>query len=114
MHVLKLDEEFKHALSALPPWKIRGSHLDGEKTVPDKELNLFVEHHSPLLDIHYAWTEPETGSPWCVLLPMVPLKRDTLHEFESVLESQTRRVSHIVVVGVPDGGIHRLGVYGRV
>ncbi len=51
---------------------------------------------------------------WHELLPMSGLRADALHEYTAEhLRAQKQPVTHLMFIGVPDGGVHRLGVYGK-
>jgi allantoicase len=86
--------------------------------VEDNQLNAFIEEHDSFdAPVQYELLPPAPDSIWQSLLPMTPLRRDTLHVFETKhgelmnASKQTAPVTHLMFFGVPDGGVHRLGVY---
>jgi len=99
-------------LASLPSWKV--TLPDGKvQHVSDAEINEFMEKHggmtSPGPVKYHLDVAPSYEGPWRVILPFAPLQRDTYHEFDA---ESVGEVSHMVFIGVPDGGVHRLGVYG--
>lgn len=106
-------------LLRLPSWKVKDEVNGTELKMADHDLNAHVnliQQRHPMekqrvkysLDICSFENEP-----WKVLLPMTPLRPDTLHTFR--LDAQQLRdvglgVTHVMVLGVPDGGLHRLGI----
>lgn len=101
------EEPFDKILKDLPKWKVK--HGAVETVVSDQDLNDYHDKNAPLdSSFSYEITVPSNGS-WRVLLPMSPLQPDTLHTFEK----DFGLVSRIMLLGVPDGGIHRVGFYGK-
>jgi hypothetical protein len=98
-------------LKQLPRWHVQ---IDGQSAgqVDDTELNNMVDAKStqPWPTIRYSLDLETYQGPWKVIVPMTPLKRDTLHEFQV----PRIKASFLVILGLPDGGIHRFGVYGSI
>lgn len=46
------------------------------------------------------------------LIPWTAIKADTLHTF--YIDANTTEFTHLFVLAVPDGGLHRFGAYGRL
>jgi len=102
------EETSDKLLSLLPKWRL--FHADKE-TIEDSEINDYFDSHDSR-KLQYALdTKSLEASPWKILLPMVPLKRDTLHEFSV---KSDLAFTHLIFMGLPDGGVHRLVVIGDV
>jgi allantoicase len=111
-----VDEEA--LLKALPQWNVTHVPTGQQMLVDDDHLNIKVEEWQKtkpfdLQTVSYSMCLTDS-SPWQVLLPIKTLQRDTLHVFRrhrNELRALTGKVSHLMLMGVPDGGIHRIGVY---
>lgn len=97
----------------MPAWHVTSP--DGkEEAVTDSAVNDYFERHGGMSasgPVKYHLDLAHYHGPWKLLLPFSPLKRDTLHEFTKTLHD-VGVVTHLMFLGVPDGGIHRIGVYG--
>ncbi|WP_440995894.1 allantoicase [Arhodomonas sp. SL1] len=51
---------------------------------------------------------------WPTLLPEQPLTADAVHEFREAIERSPGPVSHVRFNIIPDGGVSRLRLYGRL
>lgn len=83
------------------------------EAVADNAINDYLEKHGGPTSgcARYCLDLKRYTGPWKLLLQIAPLKRDTLHEFtKEVLDVGV--VTHLMFIGIPDGGIHRIGVYG--
>jgi hypothetical protein len=110
-------------LAFLPSWKVESRDVSGTEqsaTVPDVELH----DHLAKLEAEKAefWYSLDTTSSetWKVFLAPQRLTRDTLHEFtpdwykqsfSSLSFRSTEKFTHLILYGLPDGGIHRFAVY---
>lgn len=105
----------ERVVDSLPSWHVR--HPDGkEEAVTDSAINDYMEKHGGMAapgPVKYHLDLEHYHGPWKLLLPVTPLKRDTLHEFtKEVIDVGV--VTHLMFVGIPDGGVHRIGVYGEI
>lgn len=117
-------------IKLLPPWKV--NNFDDERQikqefVEDNRLNDFIINANDRLLTESAFAGSanslryslavdnlERNSPWRLLLPMSRLQRDTLHTFtaRNGLLVANFAASHLMLIGVPDGGIHRVAIWG--
>jgi allantoicase len=69
----------------------------------------------PLVKESPRYSLAADNSHWRLLLPMTKLQRDTWHSFSRLngLIDLSGKITHLVFIGVPDGGVHRLAVFGE-
>ena len=96
-----LSEE--ELLACLPPWNVYPAGGGAPLVASDAEVNAVLDAH-PGADYELG-----ASSQWKVVLPMSPLRPDTLHDYAGL--AHAGRVTHLFCLGVPDGGIHRLAAY---
>lgn len=94
-------------LRKLPKWRVQGEDLD--ELVEDAHLNQFIEQNETIDRPLSYQLQTSEDSTWKLLLPFSKLERDTLHTFNVKCDEQ---VASIIVIGLPDGGLHRIGLYG--
>eukprot|EP00026_Physarum_polycephalum_P010411 Phypoly_transcript_10574.p1 GENE.Phypoly_transcript_10574~~Phypoly_transcript_10574.p1 ORF type:complete len:364 (-),score=66.37 Phypoly_transcript_10574:66-1157(-) len=100
-------ENTNEIVASLPKWKLVFPDGRAPELVEDAKLNEFFESNN-ISNVHYQQDVNNAG-PWKLLLPMSQLKRDTLHEYTNLV---SHTFTHLAFVGVPDGGVHRLVVFG--
>lgn len=113
IYILLPAESTEKLLASLPGWRVTLPGKEAQE-VADAEVNEFLEKHGNMTcpgPVRYQLALAAYRGPWKVLLPTSPLQRDTLHEYEKHLK-EVGPVTHLVFLGVPDGGVHRIGVYG--
>jgi len=69
-----------------------------------------------LYPIRYRLDRTDKTKHWKVVLLATSLDRDTIHEFkikENHNGCESNKVTHLMFIALPDGGIHRIGVYGK-
>lgn len=97
-------------LAALPKWKVNWVDASGKEfseLVADSEVEAFL---AKIAEEHFWYTlDASSSACWKEILPVKTLQQDTLHEF--VLSSHAEKFTHLMVYGIPDGGIHRFGIY---
>lgn len=105
-------------LSHLPKWRVTWCDKSGAKNsalIPDSEIEA---HLSQLegedlqfwyrLDMPCSESRPGSDPVWKELLAVSALERDTLHSFQP---SSSEIFTHLMIYGIPDGGIHRFAIY---
>jgi len=94
---------------SLPKWKLVISHPTTQmKLISSEQL---VSECQILESSGATFTynlDLESSQIWKVLLPCTLLQRDTLHEFSI---NSDYKFTHLMLFGLPDGGIHRIGIY---
>jgi len=109
-------ESTEYLIKNLPSWRI--THPSGTtEIVPDGGLNDYMAEHGGMKTassghVKYQLEWSNYSGPWKILLPIQPLRRDTIHEFTTEVKS-VGAVTHLMLVGVPDGGIHRIVAFGE-
>jgi len=100
----KSDDELTNAL---PKWKVE---VEGKEVlVEDNNLNTAMDQYEkPNHDLKYSMVCE--GGLWEVLLDAQRLLPNTLQKFKP---TKSKEVTHLMVIAVPDGGIHRVGVFGK-
>lgn len=99
------------ALRELPRWTVQVGDADAVECDDDRVNALVDQLQTPDNDVSYSLKSGGGSGRWRCLLDYTPLKRDTLHEF-TIQSGESRPVTHIVVLGIPDGGLHRIGFFG--
>jgi len=102
----------KELIHALPKWVVLLP--SGRDAIVDfTNLNRFLtEYYQKDKQCSKYQLLPNSTTLWKQILPLTPIRPDTLEEFENVVCPGS--ITHLMVIGLPDGGIHRLGVYGHV
>jgi len=97
-------------LHDLPQWEV--SIPDGKKQiVTTDKLNEFIEDVRKTSGKRCPYRLVGGSKTWKQLLKFKSLSPDTLHEYdEKDITKET--VTHLLILGVPDGGLHRIGVFG--
>jgi hypothetical protein len=100
-------------ISSLPKWQVK--HRDGTVSiVSDDELNGVVAKAGE--DTEYSLADMTKDSRWQVLVPMTKLEPDTLHEYsvynKNLIDLKVK-VTFLTIIGVPDGGLHRVSFLGE-
>jgi len=110
--VQKENSSEDQIIASLPKWNVYG---------PEDKIELVDDN-----DINERLQEVEVGKGqvakyslaksdvWFPVLNFVALDRDALHTYDEAQLAKAQGVTHLAVFGIPDGGIHRLGVYGTV
>lgn len=99
-------------IAALPDWTVTDSN--GSTTVvKDSEINDFVQKLEDNGSYPSYQMQFTPNSLWRVIVPMSSLYPDRLHTFAPTANNtnDNAQVTHFMLYGLPDGGIHRIGVY---
>ena len=105
-------------IRGLPNWTIsyQRDGKDYSETVRESEMDEMSAKlaNDDVLSISYS--QESSNNDWHTVLPFVKLERDTLHVFTRTngLNDINQPINTLFVVGIPDGGIHRIGIYGSV
>lgn len=113
-----IEDHHTNILENLPKWKIYDSnHKSLLSRVDDSELNeVITQPENRKIGYELDLEDVETNSKqWSILLPTTKIDRDTLHIFTTKNHTLNTigHVRYLILYGIPDGGIHRLGIFGE-
>eukprot|EP01111_Echinosteliopsis_oligospora_P004171 TRINITY_DN1662_c0_g1_i1.p1 TRINITY_DN1662_c0_g1~~TRINITY_DN1662_c0_g1_i1.p1 ORF type:complete len:406 (+),score=76.16 TRINITY_DN1662_c0_g1_i1:170-1387(+) len=101
-------------MQQLPKWRVFPPKGEPQ-LIPDQDINEFMKKRDDTFGVdgntRYQLAL-ETSTAWHTLLPTTSLKRDTIHTIEEKHLHQLGPITHLVIIGIPDGGLHRFVVYG--
>eukprot|EP01090_Pellita_catalonica_P007185 TRINITY_DN17797_c0_g1_i1.p1 TRINITY_DN17797_c0_g1~~TRINITY_DN17797_c0_g1_i1.p1 ORF type:complete len:378 (-),score=63.26 TRINITY_DN17797_c0_g1_i1:67-1200(-) len=112
------DATTEDLLDNLPSWKVVFEGQE-ERIIPDNDVDRTLGGYekenfdgSISYSLNFGSGENEKAK-WHEVLPFTQLKPDALHEFKSGdLRNLKLPFTHLIVYGIPDGGVHRIGIYG--
>lgn len=96
----------------LPNWEVLDENQSRVALLMDNEFN--DQMKKPELSGKNYRVIVENNATWSEILPFVCLRRDTLEVFGE-LEDNVKKmaIKRICLIAVPDGGIHRFGLFGN-
>lgn len=115
------EETSENILADLPKWRVTTIEdpFKLNKVVEDSKINEYydseeIQEWRKKSSIRVQLETPHVNDKWRFVLRPTRLQRDTRNEFTLPPITKNIPFTHLVFVGLPDGGVHRLMVYGDV
>jgi len=111
------ENEDEILINDLPKWKFKLGN-DKKIIMEDKDINNnIINYEKEELNVKYNLDLKNYNGKWKVVIPWKKLERDTLHEYyekDIVINNNLQNgISYLLLIAVPDGGIHRIGISGQ-